>query len=105
MNENDRDLLMLNIIIKEKRTPSLTKNDLVQFHFTREILKMNGSAPNDGNINTYSILYVLHDVRKIFRIGLHHVSRKKIQIKKNLYMNIIFLEYTHATIKMCLVSW
>jgi len=39
---------------------------------------MNGSAPNDGNINTYSILYVLHDVRKIFRIGLHHVSRKKI---------------------------
>jgi len=50
------NLLVLNIIIKEKRTASLTKNDLVQFHFSREILKMNGSAPNDGNINTYSIL-------------------------------------------------
>jgi hypothetical protein len=56
------------------RTPTLNKKKkgLVQFHFTREILKMNGSAPNDGNINTCSILYVLHDVRKIVCMCLHH---------------------------------
>ena len=42
---------------------------------------------------------------KYFVLACIMYQEKKYQIKKNLYMNIIFLEYTHATIKMCLVSW